>query len=284
MESRQIPAVVRRVIGRVFAERGRTVHPAGRPESAPRAGGVHVELALDGQPARPVADRPAKGTGGPRANGGLLTADALLGVPDGGTLYLAPGTRTTPLVEEEAHRRRITLRVGSGTHGGEQLLVAIGADHGGYERKTEVGRWLVAMGHRVLDLGTHDENPVDYPDFARAVAEAVAEGRADLGICVDGAGIGSAMAANKVPGVLAATCTCVAMAKNAREHNFANVLCLGGKMQTSKLHEEIVRAFLTTPEGAPRHEKRVRKILEIERRYTRVGRELTRVRPGGENA
>ncbi|MCA8978882.1 MAG: RpiB/LacA/LacB family sugar-phosphate isomerase [Planctomycetes bacterium] len=164
------------------------------------------------------------------------------------------------------------------------MLVAIGADHGGYERKNEVGRWLVAMGHRVLDLGTHDGNAVDYPDYARAVAEAVAEGRADLGICVDGAGIGSAMAANKVPGVLAATCTCVPMAQNAREHNFANVLCLGSKLQTSELHEKIVRAFLTTPEGALRHEKRVRKILEIERRYTRVGRELTRVRPGGENA
>jgi len=284
METRQIPAVVRRVIGRVLAERGRTVHPAGRPESAPRVGGVHVELASDGGPARPVGDRPAAGSGGPRVGGALLTAEALVGVPDGGTLHLVPGTRTTPLVEEEAHRRGITLRVGSGAHGGEQLLVAIGADHGGYERKTEVGRWLVAMGHRVLDLGTHDENAVDYPDFARAVAEAVAEGRADLGICVDGAGIGSAMAANKVPGALAATCTCVAMAKNAREHNFANVLCLGGKLQKSQLHEEIVRAFLTTPEGALRHERRVRKILEIERRYTRVGRDLVRVRPGGENA
>jgi len=284
MEPREIPAIVRRVVGRVFAERGRTAHPAGRPVQAPRVGGVHVELAPGGEPARPVADRPAPGTGGPRIGGGLLTAEDLHGVPDGGTLHLAPGTRTTPLVEEEAHRRGIRLRVGSGGHGGEQLLVAIGADHGGFERKTEVGRWLVAMGHRVLDLGTHDENAVDYPDFARAVAEAVAEGRADLGICVDGAGIGSAMAANKVPGALAATCTCVRMAQNAREHNFANVLCLGGKMQPSELHEKIVRAFLITPEGALRHERRVRKILEIERRYTHVGRELVRVRPGGENA
>lgn len=284
MESREIPAVVRRVIGRVLAERGRAVHQAGRPASVPRIGGVHVEVAADGEPARPLTDRPAGGTGGPRVGGALLTVEALAGVANGGTLHLVPGTRITPLAEEEAHRRGITLRVGSGTRGGEQLLVAIGADHGGYERKTEVGRWLVAMGHRVMDLGTHDENAVDYPDFARAVAEAVAEGRADLGICVDGAGIGSAMAANKVPGVLAATCTCVAMAKNAREHNFANVLCLGGKLQGSKLHEEIVRAFLITPEGALRHEQRVRKILEIERRYTRVGRELIRVRPGGELA
>lgn len=274
MDPRRVETVVRRVVGRVLSERGRG--------AAPRASGVHVEVAA-GSPDRPVGDRPgaaARHDGGsaPRSGGALLTADALRNAPDGEPLWLAPGTRATPLAQEEAHRRGIDLRVGSGARGGEALVVAIGADHGGFERKQDVARWLRALGHRVVDLGTHDENAVDYPDFARAVAEAVANGRADLGVCVDGAGIGSAMAANKVPGALAATCTCEAMARNAREHNFANVLCLGGRMQSAETHEAILRAFLTTPEGAARHERRVRKILEIERRYTGTGRDLVRVR------
>ena len=108
----------------------------------------------------------------------------------------------------------------------------------------------------LLDLGTHDETAVDYPDFARAVAEAVAEGRADLGVCIDGAGIGSAMTANKVPGVRAANCWDVASARNAREHNYANVLTLGGRWLSPLGASEILAAFLSTPRGEERHGRR----------------------------
>jgi ribose 5-phosphate isomerase B len=125
-------------------------------------------------------------------------------------------------------------------------------------------------GIEILDLGTHGRETVDYPDFAHAVAEAVCSGRVDLGIMVDGAGIGSSMAANKVPGTRAAMCYDVATARNAREHNFANVLTLGGRMIDPARMREIVTAFLETPTGGERHAARVRKIMEIERKYCKI--------------
>lgn len=148
------------------------------------------------------------------------------------------------------------------------LRVALGADHGGYPLKGDLIAWVRELGMLPLDLGTHGEAAVDYPDFAQAVAEAVREGRADFGVCVDGAGIGSAMAANKVPGVRAANCWDVASASNAREHNFANVLCLGGPRLAPSLALDILRTFLTTPTGAERHARRVDKITRIESRYS----------------
>jgi len=148
------------------------------------------------------------------------------------------------------------------------LRVALGADHGGYPLKGDLIAWVRELGMLPLDLGTHGQAAVDYPDFAQAVAEAVREGRADFGVCVDGAGIGSAMAANKVPGVRAANCWDVASASNAREHNFANVLCLGGPRLAPSLALEILRTFLTTPTGAERHARRVDKITRIESRYS----------------
>ncbi|MBP1619757.1 MAG: putative sugar phosphate isomerase YwlF (modular protein), partial [Acidobacteria bacterium] len=105
--------------------------------------------------------------------------------------------------------------------------VAVGADHGGFELKRELVAHLASLGHHVQDCGTHSKDPVDYPQIARSVASLVAAGAADFGIVVDGAGIGSAMAANKVPGVLAAACYNEALARNSREHNDANVLTLG---------------------------------------------------------
>ena len=148
-----------------------------------------------------------------------------------------------------------------------------GSDHAGFQLKqtlvTEARRW----GHEVEDLGPHCADRVDYPDFAHAVAEAVTHGRCDLGVVVDGAGIGSAMAANKVPGVRAALCYDEQTARNAREHNYANVLTLGGRMQTEERLEAIVRAFISTPEGAARHGRRVDKITGIERRYASKGEE-----------
>ncbi len=155
--------------------------------------------------------------------------------------------------------------VGEGARPGWRL--AVGADHGGFALKAALVELLERWGHRVLDLGTFGSEPVDYPDVALAVAEAVRSGRAELGVLVDGAGLGSAMAANKVPGVRAAPCTSEALARNARAHNHANVLSLGAGHLDAAAAGEILRAFLTTPPGPDRHARRVAKIDAIEARF-----------------
>ena len=146
----------------------------------------------------------------------------------------------------------------------QNLKVAVGADHGGYELKQQLIEHLKALGHVVEDCGTHGKDPVDYPVFAEAVAKRVAGGAADLGIVVDGAGIGSAMAANKVPGVLAAACYSEDLARNAREHNDANVLTLGAAHVDAAAARRIVDAFLAGSCTVDRHRARVRLIREIE--------------------
>jgi ribose 5-phosphate isomerase B len=125
------------------------------------------------------------------------------------------------------------------------------------------------LGHQVHDFGTDSEDAVDYPDFAYAVAQSVSDGGAEVGIVIDGAGVGSAMTANKVPGVRAAACYSAAVARNSREHNDANVLTLGSKTITSAEMHEIVRAWLGTELSEERHRKRVNKIEAIERQYLR---------------
>ena len=151
----------------------------------------------------------------------------------------------------------------------ENYAVAIGADHGGFELKGILIQALVAREYRVLDCGTFSSDPADYPDIAYAVAKLVSDGSAWRGIILDGAGIGSGMVANKVPGVRAANCNDVKMANNAREHNDANVLTLGAKMTDQNTALEIVRVFLTTNCTEARHQKRVAKIMDVERRYLR---------------
>lgn len=153
---------------------------------------------------------------------------------------------------------------GSGTQ-----VVAIGADHGGFKLKQELKSQLINMGYAVKDCGTDSEDAVDYPDFAFAVAELVASGSAWRGIIIDGAGIGSCMAANKVPGVLAAMCYDQATAVNSREHNNANVLTLGAGLLGANLAVQIVKTWLETRFGGGRHARRVDKITQIERRFTR---------------
>jgi len=135
--------------------------------------------------------------------------------------------------------------------------IAIGADHGGFELKTLLIRHLEGAGHRVEDLGTSSTEAVDYPLFARAVAEAVASGRADAGIAIDGAGIGSSMVANKVPGVRAALAYDLSSARNSREHNAANVLTLGAGLIGPGLARQIVDVWLATECTEPRHLRRV---------------------------
>lgn len=138
--------------------------------------------------------------------------------------------------------------------------IALGADHGGVAMKDALLAFLRERGATVHDVGTYGTDAVDYPDFAIAVARAVATGAADVGIMVDGAGIGSCMAANKIAGVRAAMCYDVTTASNAREHNNANVLTLGGTLIGTRLAQEIVRTFLDTPFAGGRHAKRVDKI------------------------
>jgi len=172
------------------------------------------------------------------------------------------------LARDEARRRGIALvsQLGASAQSRASRRVAVGADHGGFALKAEILAWLKQFDAVGLDLGTRDASPCDYPDFARAVAQAVATGEVDFGILVDGAGIGSAMAANKVPGVRAANCSDVAMAKNAREHNFANVLTLGASLPRNVVYQ-VVHAFLSTATGAERHARRVQKIADIERAF-----------------
>lgn len=150
-----------------------------------------------------------------------------------------------------------------------RYTVAVGADHGGFELKQALIPALVQREYRVLDCGTFSPEPVDYPDIAYSVAKLVGDGSAWRGILIDGAGIGSAMTANKVPGVRAANCNDLKMANNAREHNDANVLTLGAKMLDVTTALDVVRIFLTTNCTEARHQKRVAKIMEIEKRYLR---------------
>jgi len=148
-----------------------------------------------------------------------------------------------------------------------QRTVAFGADHGGYELKEDLVKVVNAMDYDVVDCGTNSKESVDYPDFAFAVARLVAEGRAWRGIIIDGAGIGSCMAANKVPGVRAALCYDQATAVNSREHNNANVLTLGAGLIGTNLARQIVKTWLETPFGGGRHARRVDKIDAIGQRY-----------------
>ena len=147
--------------------------------------------------------------------------------------------------------------------------IAVGADHGGFKLKERIAFRLREQGHEVIDCGTDSQESVDYPDFARAVAEQVGSGAARWGIVVDGAGIGSAMVANKVPGVRAALCYDVSSAQNSREHNHANVLTLGAGLIGENLAWQIVEAWLATPWGEGRHARRVAMIDDIEQTYAR---------------
>jgi deoxyribose-phosphate aldolase len=144
------------------------------------------------------------------------------------------------------------------------LRIALGADHGGFDLKQRLIAHLRAQGHDVRDCGTHGKDPVDYPPIARQVASLVASGQCRFGIMVDGAGIGSAMAANKVPGVLAAACYDEALARNSREHNDANVLTLGAGHVDAETAARIVDIFLAAECTVERHRARVRMIREIE--------------------
>lgn len=146
-------------------------------------------------------------------------------------------------------------------------VVAIGADHGGYELKEILKSELAASGYEVIDAGTNSKEAVDYPDFAHEVARLVASGKAWRGIAIDGAGIGSCIAANKVPGVRAGMAYDYSTAVNSREHNDTNVLTLGAGLIGVNLAKQIVKTWLTTEFGGGRHARRIDKIQAIEKLY-----------------
>ncbi len=150
------------------------------------------------------------------------------------------------------------------------MRIAVGADHAGYRYKSILVDELREAGHDVLDLGTDDDASVDYPDFARAVAEAVREGRAERGLVICGSAVGVTVAANKVPGVRAGTCHDCYSARQGVEHDDMNVLCLGERVVGIELARDVVRTFLDARfSGAERHRRRLGKIRDIERDYMR---------------
>jgi RpiB/LacA/LacB family sugar-phosphate isomerase len=179
-----------------------------------------------------------------------LVSRVLTGVLDG----------TPPTTDTQSH-------TSAPTDAGER--VAIGSDHGGFPLKATLISKLIEAGHKVEDLGTDGPEACDYPDFAHAVARQVMNGSCTWGIMIDGAGIGSAMVANKVPGVRAAACYDLSTARNSREHNRANVLTLGAGLTGSALAWQIVQEWLATPWGGDRHLRRVALINEIEEIYSR---------------
>ncbi len=192
-------------------------------------------------------------------------------VPLSGELKVAAGTIVTPSARDLARERGVAIvEVSAGELGAPAppaRTVAIGSDHGGYAMKEALKPLLAELGFTVRDVGVKNAAPADYPDIALAVAELVAQGEAGRGVIVDGAGIGSAMAANKVPGIRAALCYDRASARNSREHNNANILTLGGRLLTHSQAEEVLRTWLETPFGGGRHAARVDKIAGIEKRF-----------------
>jgi ribose 5-phosphate isomerase B len=189
----------------------------------------------------------------------------------GSTVVLAPGGHVTPLAQDTLNARRVSVVRDGRDPDAEGLappaeirIVAVGGDHSSLALKRALLQHLRSRGVAAHDLGTHTSEPVDYPDTAAAVARCVARGEADAGIAIDGAGLGSAIAANKVAGARAAMCSDPALARYAREHNGANVLALGAGLLAPAAAAAIVDTFLDTPMREARYIRRLAKIRDLE--------------------
>ena len=148
------------------------------------------------------------------------------------------------------------------------MRIAIGADHAGFELKEAVLARLRESGHEVIDVGTHNTSPVDYPDFAEAVGKAVLAARVERGIVICGSGVGASVAANKIPRIRAGLCHDTYSARQGVEHDHMNVLVLGGRVIGLAMAYELVQAFVCAQRGeAPRHLQRLEKVCAIEERY-----------------
>ena len=192
----------------------------------------------------------------------------------GDTVMLARGGHVTPLAQDTLKERRVTIVHEGRASADEASLapraevrsVAIASDHTGVVLRRRLVTFLRGRGLGVQDLGTEGPEPVDYPDVAALVADAVARGEADAGIVIDGAGIGSAIAANKVAGIRAAMATTETIARYSREHNGANVLALGAALVSADEACAIVSTWLSTAMREPRYIRRLAKIRDLEQR------------------
>jgi ribose 5-phosphate isomerase B len=146
------------------------------------------------------------------------------------------------------------------------MKIAIGADHAGFALKQHLVPELTRLGHDIDDFGTHNSDPIDYPEICARVARAVADARADRGIVIGGSGQGEQIAANKIPGIRAALCNDLYTARMSREHNDANVLAMGARIIGCALADEIVGIWLSTAFAGGRHRRRVEQIMDLERR------------------
>ena len=201
----------------------------------------------------------------------LITETDARNIEPGSTIRLAPRGIVTPLAADTLRARRVTVIADDGVRGDPGLVpagdirrVAIAADHSGVALKAALVPWLRGRGLAVADLGVADGTPADYPDTAAAVARAIVRAEADAGIVIDGAGLGSTIAANKVDGIRAAMCVNETLARYARQHNGANVLALGATLLTIEEAKPIVARFLETPMTEPRYIARLAKIARLE--------------------
>jgi ribose 5-phosphate isomerase B len=252
----RVRALVREVLAKAIPESAETT------ESSSSTSSRFINTAPENlDPAVITRDESAKN---------VITEDDVRGLEVGSVLRIGEDSRLTPLAADIVSAKQIQIVRRQSRRGSKTAkLVAVGSDHGGFKMKEELKTLLSDLGHRVHDFGTDSEEAVDYPDFAHAVARSVADGQSDVGIIIDGAGVGSAMTANKVPGVRAAACYSVAVARNSREHNGANVLTLGSKTISNSEMKDIVSAWLSTELVEDRHKRRVAKIDAIQRQYQR---------------
>ena len=191
----------------------------------------------------------------------------------GSTVELAAGGIVTPLAQDTLRARRVeVIRAGATVEAGSLApvadirIVTLGSDHTGVRLRGHLRHLLRGRGLTVHDVGTEGTDPVDYPDIAAAVGRPVAKGEADAGIVIDGAGLGSAIAANKLKGIRAAMCTNVTLARYARQHNGANVLALGSTLLSDAEADEIVTTFIETPMREARYVRRLAKVKALEDR------------------
>jgi ribose 5-phosphate isomerase B len=250
---------VRELVKQVLATVPTEDEPGAAPEAAPAVEHIVVNSLQEKMGREWDRDESAKT---------LITEDDLRGLEEGSRLRVSDSAKFTSLAQDIVTQNQIQLiRKKPRQNTTKVRSVAIGSDHGGFKAKEQLKIFLSDLGLNVRDFGTESEDAVDYPDLAHAVARSVSGRQVDIGIIIDGAGIGSAMAANKVPNVRAAACYSVVLAKNSREHNGANVLTLGAGQNSIDELKQIVEAFISTDISEDRHKKRVGKIDNIDRQY-----------------
>lgn len=204
----------------------------------------------------------------------FINEKIILGLTPNTTVSVIPRVIITPSARDIAEQMGISFQTTAEIPIADiekinPKTIVIGTDHGGFSLKEILKKELREWGYEVLDIGTHTSDAVDYPDFAHAVASIIGRGYCERGIIIDGAGIGSAIVANKVQGIRAAHCRDLSEVKNSREHNNANILTLGARIIGVGLALDMVKMWLTTSFEGGRHQRRIDKISDIEQREMR---------------